>query len=235
MCTRDLNMYRTPRWISPMYAESKTILEFSCCSCAAEHCRGAVFLYTTGMTARLSQSSVHPITGYKFSWIWSLWCVFFREILHHMLPMYWPSNNMTSHQEKLNPKFFLVHLFYSLIFFLIFSPLVSISYQYSKFQVLIFSIGFFHFCPLKVLEKTWCRFWQGPAKQSRSSYYQFCIYHNAECGVLFGRILWVCWYFFCPKVALWAFWKGWRSQIVLDFCRLWPVHLSIVEGFVQLS
>lgn len=160
---------------------------------------------------------------------------FFREILHHMLPMYWPSNNMTSHQEKLNPKFFLVHLFYSLIFFLIFSPLVSISYQYSKFQVLIFSIGFFHFCPLKVLEKTWCRFWQGPAKQSRSSYYQFCIYHNAECGVLFGRILWVCWYFFCPKVALWAFWKGWRSQIVLDFCRLWPGHLSIVEGFVQLS
>ena len=160
---------------------------------------------------------------------------FFREILHHMLPMYWPSNNMISHQEKLNPKFFLVHLFYSLIFFLIFSPLVSISYQYSKFQVLIFSIGFFHFCPLKVLEKTWCRFWQGPAKQSRSSYYQFCIYHNAECGVLFGRILWVCWYFFCPKVALWAFWKGWRSQIVLDFCRLWPGHLSIVEGFVQLS
>lgn len=165
----------------------------------------------------------------------------FREILHHMLPMCWPSNNITSHQEKLNPKLVWVWSIYYThwYFFLIFSPLVSISYQLKipGFDLLNWLLPFL--CPLKVLERTWCRFWQGPAKQSRSSYYQFCICHNAECGVLFGRILWVCWYlqsfFFCSKVALWAFWKGWRSQIVLDFCRLWPGHLSIVEGFVQLS
>lgn len=143
----------------------------------------------------------------------------FREILHHMLPMCWPSNNMTSHQEKLNPK--LVWSIYSAhwFLFLIFSPLVSISYQYSKFQVLIFSIGFFHFSPLKVLEKTWCRFWQGPAKQSRSSYYQFCIYHNAECGVLFGRILWVCWYFFLSESCTMSLLEGLEISDCVGFLQ----------------
>ena len=166
-----------------MYAERDIILAFSCCSCAAEHCRGAVFLYTTGITARLSQSSVHPITGHEFSY--GQYDVFlFGEILHHILPMCWSLNTTTGHQEKLDLK---------LVSFRIFPPLVFISYQ---FRIpgcdLIFNwLLPFLACPLNVLEKILRRFWQGPAKQSRSSPYQFRIHHNAECGVLFGCI------FFC--------------------------------------